>query len=101
MSWWRPGPRFINYQVVGKRLVLRAAFFQGEIWLTQKQLARIFNLRVPTVNEHLKKILGEPGYPPAKLVRQFKIKVADGKKYLVNHYRHEVMEAIKHRVRQH
>ncbi len=29
----------------------------GSVWLTQKRIAQLFDVRVPTINEHLKKYL--------------------------------------------
>ena len=92
-------PRFIDYKLENRDLIFKVAFFEGEIWLTQKQLAQIFGLTVATVNEHLKKIFKNDGYREADLVRQFKITAKDGKKYLVNHYHNDIMEALQRRIR--
>jgi hypothetical protein len=97
--WWFGKQRYINYRVVNKNLIIKVAFFQGEIWLTQKQLGQIFGLRLATVNEHLKKIFQNKKFNPDELIRQFVIKASDGKKYQVSHYRSDVMEEIAKRVR--
>ena len=34
-----------------------AVYYQGEtVWLTQKQLADLFDVEIPTINHHLKEI---------------------------------------------
>jgi hypothetical protein len=97
--WWWGKCRRVKYRLVNKNLVMEVAFFQGEIWFTQKQLGQIFGLRLATVNEHLKKIFQNDKFNPTKLIRQFVIKGSDGKKYRVSHYRNEVMEEIAKRVK--
>ena len=90
-------PRFLNYQVVGKNLTLSVAFFQGEIWLTQKQLADIFSVTIATVNEHLKKIFADPNFPPQDFIREFRIPAPDGKSYLTKFYHSEILDEIQRR----
>ena len=80
MMQWFSRPKFFDYQVEGRGLVLKLAYFRGEVWLTQKQIAQILNLRLPTINKHLKKIIGSDG--SLERVREFPIraeKVADRK----------------------
>lgn len=93
MMWWFSRPKFFDYQVEGRGLVLKLAYFRGEVWLTQKQIAQILNLRLPTINEHLKKIIGNDG--SLERVREFPIRAEDGKKYQVKHYRFDVVEQIQ------
>ncbi len=100
MKWlFSKKPRFINYTVVNKNLTLKVAFFEGEVWLTQKQLAEIFGIKVATINEHLKKIFTLKDFDEAELIKKFQIQATDGKKYQVNHYRIEIMEEIQRRIR--
>ncbi len=98
LDFWKK-PRFIDYKLENRDLNFRVAFFEGEIWLTQKQLAEIFGLTVATVNEHLKKIFKNDGYKESDLVKKFKIKAKDGKSYSVNHYHNDILEAMQRRVR--
>lgn len=92
-------PHFINYHLENRDLNLQVAFFKGEIWWTQKQLADIFGLTVATVNEHLKKIFKSDDFKETELVKLFSIKAKDNKKYLVNHYHNDILEALQRRVR--
>ena len=92
-------PRFVNYRIVNKNLKMKVASFDGEIWLTQKQMAEIFGISIPTVNEHLKKMWQKAEFPESKLSQKFAIKAKDGKTYTVNHYHREVMDEIQKRVK--
>lgn len=74
-------------------------FYDGEVWLSQKQIASLFGTRLSTVNEHLKKIVGSQQFPVEQYSHLFKVKSSDGKQYEVAHYRLEVVEEIDRRVR--
>lgn len=99
MFGWQKRPRFINYKLENRDLTFKVAFFDGEIWLTQKQLAQIFSLTVATINEHLKKIFKDDQYDEAKYIHQFPIVAKDKKTYLVNHYHNDILEALQRRIR--
>ncbi len=93
-------PRFIRYYLENRDEEILVAFFQGDIWLTQKQLAMFYNLRIATVNEHLKKIFAKGGEGnEVEMMKQFEITAKDGKKYLTNHYRYDILEVLSRRVR--
>lgn len=92
-------PKYISYKIVGRGEKLKVAFYDGEVWLTQKQLAEIFNVKIATVNEHLKKIFSSGKFPKTEYSRQFAIEAPDGKLYQVNHYRAEIMEEIEKKTR--
>ena len=92
-------PNFIKYRLENRDLKFKVAFYKGEIWLTQKQFAQIFDLTVATINEHLKKIFKNEDLSEKDLVRQFTITAKDGKKYLVKHYHYRIFEILKERVR--
>ncbi len=92
-------PRFIDYHLENRDLNLKVAFFKGEVWWTQKQLADIFGLTVATVNEHLKKIFKSNDFKEEEMIKLFAIKANDNKKYLVNHYHNDILEALQRRVR--
>lgn len=92
-------PRFISYHFENRDLNLQVAFFKGEVWWTQKQLADIFGLTVATINEHLKKIFKNDDFKESDLIKLFSIKAKDDKKYLVNHYHNDILEALQRRVK--
>ena len=88
-------PRFIKYRVVGQDTSFKLAFFDGEVWVTQKQMADIFSLKLATINSHLKRIWRENKYPEAEYSHLFTITANDGKQYQVWHYRLEILEEIE------
>lgn len=51
----------------------------GSIWLTQKLMAELFNVTVPTINEHLKNIFESGELKSDSVIRKFRITAADGR----------------------
>lgn len=99
MGLFSRSPKTVKYTLSGRGLTLPVMKVGGELWLTQRQLAEIFRLSIPTVNEHLKKIFRTRGFSEENLIKQIEIISSDGKKYRVNHYRREVMDELARRVR--
>ena len=46
---------------------------EGTVWLTQKLMADLYGVSVPTVNEHLKNIYDEAELDPGATIRKFRI----------------------------
>ncbi len=54
--------------------------YQDEtIWLTQKLMAELFDVSIPTINEHLKNIFESGELQSDSVIRKFRITAADGK----------------------
>jgi hypothetical protein len=52
----------------------------GEVWNTQKRIARIYGRTVPTINDHLKKMFSEKELTRALCEREIVITQTEGKK---------------------
>lgn len=73
--------------------------FEGETaWLTQKLMAELFEVAIPTVNEHLKNIFGTGELSENSVIRNFRITAEDGKVYDTKHYNLDVIIALGYRV---
>jgi len=73
--------------------------FEGEtLWLTQKQIADLFNVDVRTVSEHLKTIFGSGELQENSVIRKIRNTATDGKKYLTNFYHLDAIIAVGYRV---
>jgi hypothetical protein len=77
--------------------------FEGEtLWLTQAQMADLFQVTVPTINEHIKGIFTEGELPPERTVRNFRMVRAEGKREVardIAHYALDAVLAVGYRVR--
>lgn len=68
------------------------------VWLTQKLIAKLFDVKIPTINEHLKNIFESEELVENSVIRKFLITAKDGKKYNTNHYNLEVIIALGYRI---
>lgn len=76
-----------------------AVYYEGEtFWLTQKQLAELFDVEVQTINYHLKEIFKSGELDESSVIRKFRITANDGKEYLTNFYNLDAIIALGYRV---
>ena len=76
-----------------------AVYYQGEtVWLTQKQLAELFDVEVQTINYHLKEIFKSGELDEGSVIRKFRITAGDGKEYLTGCYNLDAIIAVGYRV---
>lgn len=68
------------------------------VWLTQKLIAKLFDIKIPTINEHLKNIFGTGELEENSVIRKFLITAEDEKKYETKHYNLEVIIALGYRI---
>jgi hypothetical protein len=92
---------FIFYQTEDKqtRLVVRT---EGEtVWLSQKQMAELFQKDVRTINEHIQNIFEEKELSQESVIRNLRITAQDGKTYDTQHYNLDVIISVGYRVKSH
>ncbi|MBR1507034.1 MAG: virulence RhuM family protein [Eubacterium sp.] len=68
------------------------------IWLTQKVMAKLYEVTVPTVNYHINKIFKDSELQKDSVIRKFLITADDGKPYNTNHYSLEMIIAVGFKV---
>lgn len=68
------------------------------VWLTQKLIAKLFDVNVSTVNEHLKNIFKTHELDENAVIRKFLITASDGKNYNTKHYNLEVIISLGYRI---
>ncbi|MEA3353211.1 MAG: virulence RhuM family protein [Campylobacterota bacterium] len=68
------------------------------VWLTQKLIAKLFDVNVATVNEHLKNIFKTHELEENSVIRKFLITASDGKNYNTKHYNLEVIISLGYRI---
>ena len=71
------------------------------VWLTQKQMAELFDKDVRTVNEHIRNIFKEGELAENSVIRKFRITASDGKTYETSHYNLDVIISVGYRVKSH
>ena len=69
------------------------------VWLSQKQMAELFDKNVKTINEHIGNVFKEGELEQNSVIRNFRITASDGKNYDVAHYNLDVIISVGYRVK--
>ena len=72
---------------------------EDTVWLTQKQMALLFDKGIPTINEHIKNVFKEGELKENSVIRKFRITASDGKIYETNFYNLDVIISVGYRVK--
>lgn len=75
-----------------------AVYADENIWLSQKMLAELYQVKVPTVNYHLKKVFEDSELQEEAVIRDFLITADDGKNYTTKHYNIAAIIAVGYKV---
>jgi len=92
-------PQIVIYQTLGDKQKILVRIEDENVWLTQKLIAELFDVSVPTVNEHLKNIFASDELEENSVIRNFRITATDDKDYNAKHYNLDVILAVGYRVR--
>lgn len=71
------------------------------IWLTQKMLATLYDVEIPTINEHIAKIFSDHELEPEATIRNFRIVQTEGSRKVnreVKHYNLQMIIAVGFKV---
>jgi hypothetical protein len=71
---------------------------EENIWLTQKMMATLYDVSVPAINQHLKKIFEDGELKEDSVIKKYLITASDGKNYLTNHYNLQAIIAVGFKV---
>jgi hypothetical protein len=77
---------------------IEARYEDETIWLSQKLMAQLFDVSVPTINEHLKNVFSNRELQQDAVIRKFRITASDGKSYNTNFYNLDAIISIGYRV---
>ncbi len=97
-----PTGELLVYQGQGADTPLVVRLEGETVWLSQKQLAELYAVTVPTINEHITNIYDDEEVEPEATIRKFRIVQTEGNrqvKRLIDHYNLEVILAVGFRVR--
>lgn len=89
---------FVIYKTDDGLVNIDVYFFQDTLWLSQKLMAKLFNVEVNTINYHLKEIFKAGELDEQSVIRKFRITASDGKSYDTTHYNLKTIIAVGFRV---
>lgn len=90
---------FILYKTSDNKISINVQIEDETVWLTQDQMAELFDKSKKTISEHIINIFSEGELKESAVVRNFRITAADGKKYDVKHYNLGVIISVGYRVK--
>lgn len=96
------GTEFVLYQTEDGLARVQVRLHEGAVWLTQRDLADLYQVKVPTLNEHLRNLYAEGELAPEATIRQYPTVRTEGNRSvsrLVDHYALPVVLAVGYRVR--
>lgn len=89
----------ILYQTEDGRAAIQLRAVAGTVWLTQAEMAALFDSSVQNVNLHLKNIFEDNELMPVSVIKESLITAADGKSYTTRLYNLDAILAVGYRVR--
>ena len=99
-----PEGEFLLYQTEDGQTRIECRFSGETIWLSQSLMANLFQVTVPTINEHLKNLYHEGELQPEPTIRKFRIVRQEGNREVarqIDHYNLDAILAVGYRVRSH
>lgn len=97
-----PRSELLLYRGKDARTRIEVRLEGDSVWLSQRQIAVLYDVSVPTVNEHLSNAFEEGELEPERTIRKFRIVQAEGGREvrrLVDHYGLAAILAVGYRVR--
>lgn len=96
-----PPSELLLYRGQDERTRLEVRLSGDSVWLSQRQIAALYDVSVPTVNEHLAAAFEEGELEPERTIRKFRIVQVEGAREvrrLVDHYALAAILAVGYRV---
>lgn len=78
----------------GAQASIEMRYEDENIWLTQKMMAALYDVSVPAINQHLKRIFADSELDEAAVIKHYLITASDGKSYRVKHYSLQAIIAV-------
>ena len=72
--------QFLVYEAEDGRVKIDVRLEDKTVWLTHKLMADLFQVTVPTINEHIKNIFNERELSPDATIRKFRIVQKEGQR---------------------
>ncbi len=80
------GPKMLIYQSENGQTRIEVQVAAESVWLTQKQMADLFQTSKQNVGQHLKNVFAEGELYKNSVVKKFFTTASDGKKYKTSFY---------------
>jgi hypothetical protein len=92
---------FLLFKSANDEIKIEVFLHNETVWLTQKKMAELFGVSIPTINEHIKNIFESNELMENSVIRKFLITANDNKKYNTMFYNLDVIISVGYRVNSH
>ena len=92
---------FLTFELQTKEDSIEVRYEDENLWLTQKMMGMLFDVSVPTVNEHLKNIYNSGELDQESTIRKFRIVQTEGNRQVernIDHYNIDAVISVGYRV---
>ena len=96
-----PQSRFLLYQTSDGQTRLEVRLENETVWLSQNQMAELFQTTKQNVSLHIRNIFKEGELPEGSVVKEYLTTAADGKSYKTSFYNLDVIISVGYRVKSH
>lgn len=91
--------QIIIYQTKDGKTKLQVKFEGETAWLSQAQMAELFETTKQNISLHIRNIFEEGELPRSSVVKEYLTTAPDGKRYSVEHYNLDVIISVGYRVK--
>jgi hypothetical protein len=89
----------VLYQTEDGRTRLEVKLENETVWLTQGQMAELFQTTIPNVSMHIRNLFSDGELKPDSVVKESLTTAADGKKYQTRFFNLDVIISVGYRVK--
>jgi hypothetical protein len=97
----KPAHNFMFYSAASGKVRVQVMISGETVWASQRGMAEIFGVEVPTVHEHLRNIFSSRELDEEAVIRNFLITAADNKNYDTRFYNLDAIISVGYRVNSH
>ena len=88
----------IVYQAENESVSTNVLFKDETFWMTQKDMAKLFDVNIPAISKHLKNIFESGELVISAVISKMETTAEDGKIYQTNFYNLDAIIAVGYRV---
>jgi hypothetical protein len=97
----KPASELILYQTEDNQTRIEVRLENETVWLTQAQMAELFQTTIPNVSMHVRNLFAEGELQAGSVVKEFLTAAADGKNYTTKFHNLDVIISVGYRVKSH
>lgn len=90
---------FLIYANRDGSIKIETKLLDETIWLSQKQLAELYQTSVANISIHIRNVFSEGELVPESVIKDFLITASDGKSYRTMHYNLDMIISVGYRVK--